>query len=85
MGSAPNYRAACRARSRKEFIAKLGVAIEELDESVFWIEFAADARLVTQIEVGSLSKEFGEILAILNASRATAKRNLGDRAHSSNR
>ena len=85
MSSAANYRAACRARSRKEFVAKLGVAIEELDESSFWIEFAADAGLVSHGRIEALMGEFNELLAILNASRATAKRRLEQQRHSSNR
>ena len=76
MSSAANYRAACRARSRKEFIAKLGIAIEELDESSFWMDLAMDAGLVNAGEVGSLISEFNELLAILNASRSTAIRHL---------
>jgi four helix bundle protein len=84
MSSAANYRAACRARSRKEFIAKLGVVIAELDESAFWIEFATDAKLVGAPRVESLVKELNELLAILNASRSTAIRRLKP-VHSSNR
>ena len=53
---AANYRAVCRARSRAEFLAKLGVVIEEADESAFWLELLCDAGLVTekieQTEVG---------------------------------
>lgn len=44
---ASNYRAACRGRSRKEFIAKLGIAIEEADETVFWLEMLRDGRIHT--------------------------------------
>ncbi|MEP7326432.1 MAG: four helix bundle protein [Gemmatimonadota bacterium] len=85
MSFAANYRAVCRARSRKEFVAKLGVTIEELDESQFWIEFATDARLIRQKRVGALRAELEELLAILNASRATARKRLGESGHSSNR
>lgn len=42
---AANYRAACRARSRAEFIAKLGIVLEESDESLFWLELTVDANL----------------------------------------
>src|SRR5436190_7007495 len=48
---AANYRASCRARSRTEFIAKLGTVEEEADESLFWLELAVDSKLVTQERV----------------------------------
>jgi four helix bundle protein len=44
---AANYRAACRARSRAEFLAKLGVVIEEADESAFWMELICEASLLS--------------------------------------
>jgi four helix bundle protein len=43
---AANYRAACRARSRAEFIAKLGIVLEESDESLFWLELMVEANLI---------------------------------------
>ena len=70
---AANYRAACLARSRSEFAAKLGVVQEEADETVFWIEFAAEAMMVRQGQIAALVKEGKEILAIMVASRKTAK------------
>ena len=73
-GTAANYRAACLARSKAEFISKLGIAQEEADEAVFWIELAAEANLVKQKLVESLIIEGKEILAIIIASRKTAKR-----------
>jgi four helix bundle protein len=72
-GVASNYRAACRARSHAEFIAKIGIVEEEADETVFWIELAADAGLVKRNRVAALAKEGKEILAIVTASRKTAK------------
>ncbi|MGH7752041.1 MAG: four helix bundle protein, partial [Gemmatimonadales bacterium] len=45
---AANYRAACRARSRREFIAKLGIVEEEADESAFWLEVAAESHLAAR-------------------------------------
>lgn len=85
MSFAANYRAACRARSRREFIAKLGVVIEELDGSQFWIEFGTDINLVAPSKVSGLIGELDELLAILNASRSTARKRLKEPAHSSNR
>lgn len=71
--AAANYRAACLARSRAEFAAKIGIVVEESDESVFWIDLAPDAGLVKRSLVGSLMGEGSEILKIAIASRKTAK------------
>ena len=73
---AANYRAACLARSRAEFVAKIGIAQEEADETVFWIEMAADAGLVKGELVRNLLSEGREVLAIIIASRKTAKTKL---------
>src|SRR5215472_657560 len=54
---AANYRAACRARSRAEFIAKLGVVEEEADETAFWLELIIDSRLLTEARVRRLLSE----------------------------
>ena len=71
---AANYRAACLARSSAEFIAKIGIVQEEADETIFWMEMAADANLVKAKLVEGLVAEGREILAIIIASRKTAKR-----------
>lgn len=71
---AANYRAACKARSKAEFIAKLGIVEEEADETVFWIELAADANLVKKEKIEMLLQEGKKICAIVTASRKTAKR-----------
>ena len=71
---AANYRAACRARSKPEFISKLGVAEEEADESVFWLEMVVDTQLLDHKRVDSLLKEANELVAILVASRKSAKK-----------
>jgi 23S rRNA-intervening sequence protein len=67
-----NYRAACRARSRAEFIAKIGVVEEEADESCFWLELIIDLGLLTEARIRSLLTEAGEIVAIMAASRKSA-------------
>jgi four helix bundle protein len=73
---AANYRAACRARSRPEFIAKLGVAIEEADESLFWLDFAEATQAIhSSVETQKLRTEANELVAILTASQKTAKHN----------
>jgi four helix bundle protein len=73
--AASNYRAAGRARSDKEFVAKLGVANEEADETVYWLEFIAATELGAGLELRALRGEAQEIRAIIAASYATARRN----------
>jgi len=68
---ASNYRAACRARSDKEFYAKLSIVVEEADETLFWMEILKESGIHnTPIE---LENEAIEILAIMAKSRKTAK------------
>lgn len=67
-----NYRAACRARSRAEFISRLGVVEEEADESAYWMEMIIEAELVKPALVKSLLAEANEIVAIITASRISA-------------
>ena len=45
---AANYRAVCRSRSKAEFISKIGIVVEEADESVFWLELLVDTGLIEQ-------------------------------------
>jgi four helix bundle protein len=68
-----NYRAAGRARSKAEFISKLGVVIEEADETVFWLEFLADTGIVQAPKLRELINEVNQLLLIFSASRSTAK------------
>ena len=70
---AADYRAACRARSRAEFIAKLGVVLEEADESLFWLEVVVDAKLVPLQRADRLLIEADQLTAIFTASVQTAK------------
>jgi len=70
---AANYRAAGRARSKAEFISKLGVVIEEADETVFWLEFLADTGIVQATKLRELINEANQLLLIFSASRSTAK------------
>ena len=69
---ATNYWAACRARSRAEFIAKIGVVEEEADESCFWLELIIDSGLLTEERIRPLLGEAGELVAIMAASRKSA-------------
>jgi four helix bundle protein len=75
-GSAANYRAACRRKSRADFISKIGTAIEETDESDFWLEFSVASKLAKAESVKALRKEADELLAIFTTSRQTARDNL---------
>ena len=70
---AANYRAACRARSRAEFVAKLGVVLEESDESLFWLRLLVDTKLVQLVRAERLLKEADELTAIFTAALKTAK------------
>ena len=69
---AANYRAACRARSRAEFIAKIGVVEEEADETLFWLELIIDAGLLKAKRIRPLMVEADEIVAIMATSRKSA-------------
>jgi four helix bundle protein len=71
-----NYRAACRARSRAEFIAKIGVTLEEADETQLWLELIIEGNLMPKVKVASLLAEAGELVAILVTSRKSAAANL---------
>jgi len=67
-----NYRASCRSRSRAEFIAKIGVVIEEADESAYWLELIIDGGLMSAVRVTPLLDEAGELTKIMTQSRVTA-------------
>lgn len=69
---AANYRAARRARSKPEFVAKLGVVEEEADETAFWLELIIETELVGAAKVTSLLTEANEIVAIMASSKKTA-------------
>ena len=70
-----NYRAVCRCRSDKDFIAKLGVVIEEADETAFWLELLVEAGIVKPAATRILYKEADELVRIFVSSRETARRN----------
>ena len=71
---AANYRAVCRARSKAEFIAKMGTVVEEADETVLWLELLVEAKILKPEKMKLLMKEANELLAIFAASYSTAKR-----------
>jgi len=70
-----NYRASCRARSRAEFIAKIGVVEEEADETAFWLELIAESGMLSAAKIDPLLTEAVELTAIMANSRITAARN----------
>jgi len=69
-----NYRSACHARSRADFVSKMGIVTEEADECVFWIELLSDLGMMKKERLLDLLLEARELTAIFNASRQTAKR-----------
>ena len=73
-----NYRAACVAGSKPSFIAKLGIVVEEVDESSFWLEFILDEKLLDASLVSPLLIESKELISIFISSRKTARRRLSD-------
>ena len=73
---AANYRAACRARSDKEFYAKLCIVVEENDETLFWLELIDESHFADENETKELITEAGELLRIFSASRKTLKNRL---------
>lgn len=70
-----NYRAACRGRSKAEFISKLGIVVEEADESCFWLELIIEGELLPEAKVQPLLKEADELTAIFVSSIKTSKDN----------
>ncbi|MCC7146401.1 MAG: four helix bundle protein [Phycisphaeraceae bacterium] len=68
-----NYRSACRARSRAEFLAKLGIVEEEADESCFWLELIMEDAMLPAKRIQPLWQEAQEILAMVVASRQTSR------------
>jgi four helix bundle protein len=69
-----NYRAACRGRSRAEFIARLGVVVEEADEAVYWLGILSELRIGPPDRLRTVSAEARQLLAIFAASLGTARR-----------
>lgn len=72
---AANYRSACRSRSRAEFIAKMGIVVEEADESILWFEIITESEIVKYEAVSEMMKESEELLHIFSSSLSTARTN----------
>ncbi|MBC8393574.1 MAG: four helix bundle protein [Deltaproteobacteria bacterium] len=72
---AANYRAACRARSKADFISKLSIVEEEADETLFWLELIDEMKILDNSLLDPLMKENDEIVAIIVASIKTSRKN----------
>ncbi len=71
-----NYRSACRARSKPDFISKMTIVEEEADECCYWLELLSEANIGEKILVKTLWNEADELTAIFVASCKTARRSL---------
>lgn len=71
---AANYRASCRGRSRAEWLAKIGLVVEEADETVFWLEMLSDCGIVPSQRCEDILREAHELSAIFTAAQHTARR-----------
>lgn len=71
-----HYRAACRGRSKAEFVAKVGIVIEEADEALYWMELIVEAGLLPEDRLDDLMREADELIAIMTASVKTARKDL---------
>lgn len=71
---AANYRAACLGQSKKSFVAKLSIVVEEADECIFWIDFIIDENLLPNADCAEVLKEAKELTAIFVSSRKTAEK-----------
>jgi four helix bundle protein len=79
MSVGANYRAACVAQSRPDFVAKLSIVIEEVDESCFWLEFIIDESLLKESRVTPLLIEGRELRSIFIKSRKTTRARTNDK------
>jgi four helix bundle protein len=68
-----NYRACCRARSRAEFISKVGIVLEETDESLYWMEIITESEIMKAKRLTPLMEEADQLIAIFVSSLNTAK------------
>lgn len=77
MSVGANYRAACRGKSKADFVAKAGISLEEADECMYWMELLQEAGIVPAEKMKDLMKEADELVAIFTASIKTARAHLG--------
>ena len=74
--AAANYRAACRGISKKSFVAKLSIAFEEIDDSLFWLEVVRDLQLLPTNKLKEVISEANELCSILASARKTAQKKM---------
>ena len=70
-----HYREAKRARSTAEFISKIECGLQELDETIYWIELLSESEIVPESRLAALKTEAQELMKILVTSAKTAKKN----------
>lgn len=75
MSPGAQYREAFRSRSRAEFLSKIGGALQELDETAYWLELIVESGIVPARRMSELLKETNELIAIFTAAAKTTKRN----------
>src|SRR5262245_5730641 len=75
-----NYRASCRARSTADFVSKMGIVEEELDECLYWLELLAETKTIEGNRLKNLEKEANELLSIAVSSIKTARLNSRNRS-----
>lgn len=80
MSVGANYRAACRGRSKADFIAKAGISLEEADECMYWMEMLQEAGIIPAEKLRDLMKEADELVAIFTASIKTARAHLNQKS-----
>jgi four helix bundle protein len=80
MSVGANYRAACRGRSKADFIAKAGISLEEADECLYWMELLQEAGIVPAEKLKDIMKETDELVASFTASIKTARANLNQKS-----
>ncbi len=73
MSVGANYRAVCRARSKADFISKIGIVLEEADETVFWLELLIETGIVAENKLKELLQEARELTAIFTAAQRTSR------------
>ncbi len=74
MSVGANYRASCRGRSKAEFIAKLGIVLEEVDECKYWLEIIEELKLITKNRITAFYKEADELSAVFYVTLKTSKK-----------
>jgi four helix bundle protein len=74
-----NYRAACRGRSKPDLASKIGIVIEEADESLYWMELLVESGTIPKDRLSPLMQEADELIAIFTSSAISAKKNLASK------